>query len=135
MTPLGSDPGPRYRHHYSIAEATGLLPLVGRWLHEMRILRQDVARLDERLAELRHEFGDQGGTRANEWTQAVVGLARMSLEFRRRDLVIEDLDRGLVGFPAIMAGREVLLSWEEGDESIGYWKELGPGHHGREKMT
>ena len=118
-------PAMRFRHHYTVAEARTLLPDIGRWLDEVRVLTQAVCRLEERLAELRHDFGDQGGHRVDEWTRNVVRLSHVLREFKRRDLLLEDLDRGLVGFPSIMAGREVLLSWEEGDEDIGHWKEIG----------
>lgn len=134
MTPSGDPPGRRFARHYTVAEATALLPEVGRWLDEMRTMRQEVARLGDRLAELRHDLGEQGGPRANEWTRSMVRLEAVVQQFHRRGIVIEDLDRGLVGFPAIMAGREVLLSWEEGDEAISYWKEPGPGGFGRERM-
>lgn len=134
MTPSGDLPGRRFCRHYTVAEATALLPDVARWLDELRLLRQEVARLGERLAELRHELGEQGGTRANQWTRSMVRLEAVFHEFRRRGILVEDLDRGLVGFPSIMAGREVLLSWEEGDEAITYWKEAGPGNLGRERM-
>ena len=134
MTPPGDLPVQRFARHYTVAEATALLPDVVRWLDEMRCMRQEVARLGERLAELRHELGEQGGTRANEWTRSMVRLETVIHEFRSRGIVVEDLDRGLVGFPSIMAGREVLLSWEEGDEAITYWKEAALGNLGREKM-
>jgi len=134
MTPPGDLPVQRFARHYTVAEATALLPDVVRWLDEMRWMRQEVARLGERLAELRHELGEQGGTRANEWTRSMVRLETVIHEFRSRGIVVEDLDRGLVGFPSIMAGREVLLSWEEGDEAITYWKEAALGNLGREKM-
>ncbi len=134
MTPSGDLPGRRFCRHYTVAEATALLPDVARWLDELRLMRQEVARLGERLAELRHELGEQGGTRANQWTRSMVRLEAVFHEFRRRGILVEDLDRGLVGFPSIMAGREVLLSWEEGDEAITYWKEAGPGNLGRERM-
>lgn len=125
MTRPGSRTGWRFRHHYTVAQARVLLPDIGRWLHEVRLLQQEVIRLDARLAELRHDFGDQGGVRVGEWTRGVVRWRQLLREFQRRDLLIEDLDRGLVSFPSIMAGREVLLSWEEGDEDVVYWKELG----------
>lgn len=121
----GQQPAMRFRHHYTVAEARGLLPDIGRWLDEVRLLNQSVSRLEERLAELRHDFGDQGGHRVDAWTRGVVRLRQVLHEFKRRDLLIEDLDRGLVGFPSILAGREVLLSWEEGDEDVGHWKEIG----------
>ena len=125
MSPVARGMPMRFKHHYTVSEARLLLPEIERWLAELRLLRQSLPRMEERLAELRYELGDQGGSRVDEWLRHVVRIARLAWEFRRRDILIEDLDRGLVGFPSIMAGREVLLSWEEGDDDVGYWKELG----------
>jgi hypothetical protein len=46
-------------------------------------------------------------------------------------VVLRDLDRGLVDFPALREGREVYLCWEEGEEDIGFWHEPEGGFDGR----
>jgi hypothetical protein len=55
-------------------------------------------------------------------------------EFKRRELLIKDLDRGLVDFPAIIGGREVFLCWEEGEDTVEFWHELNDGFAGRERL-
>jgi hypothetical protein len=117
----------RYRRHYTVAEAEGLIPLVTQWLSELRMVRQALQRQDERLQELVHDFGDQGGERVTEWLRNQARLRELTGEFARRELQVEDLDRGCIGFPALHGGREVLLSWEEGDERIEFWHALDPG--------
>mgnify|MGYP000594313942 CR=1 FL=1 len=62
MSGEGGSKNRRYRHHYSVAEAQALLPQISRWLVEIRLLRQTLQRQDERLAELLHDHGDQGGS-------------------------------------------------------------------------
>ena len=124
----------RFRHHYSVSEAEALVPLVTRWLTEIRILRQTLQRQDERLLELLHEQGDQGGARVNDWIRNLDRMRRLADEFSRRDIQIEDVDQGMVGFPAFRAGREVLLSWQEGDERIEFWKEPDASQAGREPL-
>lgn len=124
----------RYRHHYSVAEAQALLPEVTRWLVEIRLLRQTLQRQDERLAELLHDHGDQGGTRVDDWVRNLDRMRGFVDEFNRRDIQIEDLEQGMVGFPALRSGREVLLSWQEGDDAIEFWKEPDSGESGRERL-
>ena len=53
---------------------------------------------------------------------------------RELGLVLRDLDRGLVDFPALRNGREVYLCWEEGEEQIGYWHDLDTGYGGRQPL-
>jgi len=55
-------------------------------------------------------------------------------EFARRQIQLQDLDRGLVDFPAIVGGREVFLCWEEGEKEVEYWHELDAGYAGREPL-
>lgn len=134
MSGEGGSKQRRYRHHYSVAEAQSLLPQITRWLVEIRLLRQTLQRQDERLAELLHDHGDQGGSRVDDWVRNLDRMRGLVEEFSRRDIQIEDLDQGMVGFPALRAGREVLLSWQEGDEAIEFWKEPDSGETGRERI-
>ena len=43
-------------------------------------------------------------------------------------------ERGLVDFPAILAGREVFLCWEQDEEDIEFWHDLASGYAGRERL-
>lgn len=124
----------RFHHHYTVAEAQALLPQVARWLVEIRLLRQTLQRQDERLAELLHEHGDQGGSRVEDWVRNLDRMRTLGEEFSRREIQIEDLDQGFVGFPTIRLGREVLLSWQEGDDTLEFWKEIDSGEAGRERI-
>jgi hypothetical protein len=126
--------GYRFHHHYTLAEARSLLPQAGRWLTEIRLLRQRLQRQDERLAELQHDHGDQGGERVEEWVRNLARLRDLMGEFSRREIQIQDLERGLIDFPSLRGSREVFLCWEEGEEDIEHWHELSTGFAGREKL-
>ena len=39
----------RFKHHYTVAEARLLLTDIGRWLAELRLVTQDLPRMEERL--------------------------------------------------------------------------------------
>jgi hypothetical protein len=54
--------------------------------------------------------------------------------FQLRQIVVKDLFRGLVDFPAILDGKEVFLCWESGEADIEFWHDLESGYSGREKL-
>jgi hypothetical protein len=48
--------------------------------------------------------------------------------------VVKDVDTGLVDFPAVHRGREVLLCWRLGEEEVGHWHDLEGGFAGRREL-
>jgi hypothetical protein len=55
-------------------------------------------------------------------------------ELEAMEIVLRDLDRGLIDFPALREGREVYLCWIEGEDEIGFWHELEAGYAGRQPL-
>jgi hypothetical protein len=49
-------------------------------------------------------------------------------------IVLRDIDRGLVDFPAIFEDREVYLCWELGEDDVAFWHDLDGGYGGREPL-
>lgn len=124
----------RFTKHHSVAEARALLPQVRGWLMELRQLGPALERADERNVALFAEGRDLGGGRINDLLRSQARLLEVQGEIAAREIQIEDLERGRVGFPSLRGGREVLLSWQEGDEGIGYWHEADGGREGREQL-
>ena len=56
------------------------------------------------------------------------------VELQAMDVVLRDLDRGLVDFPSIRDGQEVFLCWEEGEDEVAYWHDLEAGYGGRRPL-
>ena len=126
--------GHQFTRHYTVAEAKALLPLVRGWLVEVRQLMTTLERGHGRNVELFAEGRDLGGGRINDLLRAQARLRELHGEFAARDLLLEDVERGRVGFPSLRGGQEVLLSWEEDDEDIEFWHEPGAGPAGRERI-
>ena len=53
----------------------------------------------------------------------------------RLDIVVRDLERGLVDFPAVIDGREVYLCWLLDEPSVGHWHGIETGFAGRRPLT
>lgn len=127
-----SQPKPlRFRHHYSVAEVNALLPKVRAWLKEIRQVFTLLSHLGDRVERLIDAGRDVGGPEVDHLVRQWARAARLSGELARREILVKDLERGLVDFPAIVAGREVFLCWEEGEEKVRFWHDLDAGYAGR----
>ena len=56
-------------------------------------------------------------------------------ELSRIGCVFKGFEEGLVDFYATLEGRDILLCWKVGEESIEYWHELDAGFAGRQRLT
>ena len=124
----------QFQKHYTREEARALLPEIRRWLARISQLRQTLEKSEKRINGLRADGGDIGGSAVNLWVRMQVELLGVVGEFRRREIQIKDLDRGLIDFPALRGGKEIFLCWEEGEEDIEFWHDLDTGYAGREKL-
>jgi hypothetical protein len=91
-------------------------------------------KLDRRISGARCGGNDVGGHSVNESLKKLAELKDVVSEFEARCILIKDLDRGLVDFPAIIGDREVFLCWEMGEEDIEFWHDLDTGYSGRERL-
>ena len=55
-------------------------------------------------------------------------------ELSRLGVLVKDLDRGLVDFPALRRGEEVLLCWQVGEPEVAFWHGLEEGFAGRKPL-
>ena len=49
-------------------------------------------------------------------------------------VLVKDVDRGLLDFPALHAGEEVLLCWEVGEDEVAFWHGVEEGFAGRKPL-
>jgi len=120
--------------HYTIDEANGLLDGLKPLLRELRDARDQLtdAETHELLAEAAPANG--GGAPGRLVGAAFLEVRRLLLAIQEAEIVIRDLDRGLIDFPAIRDGEEVYLCWELGEDEISWWHELDAGYRGRQPL-
>lgn len=124
----------RFDKHYTREEARALLPPIRQWLARLERLRPELERFDQRLSGLVEQGSDSGGETVNNWIRALADMQEGLAEFQRRRIIIKDLERGLLDFPAILGGREVFLCWEQDEADIEFWHDLDTGYTGRERL-
>jgi hypothetical protein len=124
----------RFKKHFTLEEARALLPQIRKWLQRATRIRKDLEKHDQKIEALVVPGTDLGGPVINAWIKTLADFKQVLLEFHRREIQIKDLDRGLIDFPAIIAGREVFLCWEQDEEDIEFWHDLDSGYAGRERL-
>jgi hypothetical protein len=124
----------QHSRHYSLDEATSLLPRVAELLVRMRAARDRLGDAEAHAALAEAGQTNGGGEPGKTVSRGFLELRELMLELREREIVLRDLDRGLVDFPALREGREIYLCWEEGEPAIGFWHEPEAGFAGRRPL-
>ena len=124
----------RHRRHYTLEEARAELAWVAERLVALREARERLTDGSVRAQLADSAPGNGGGRAGKQVGEAFVELQTGVAELGRREIVLRDLDRGLVDFPAIRDDREVYLCWIEGEPDIAFWHELDAGYAGRQEL-
>ena len=85
--------------------------------------------------------GNGGGYAASDLNLAREELERLASdvdecveELDDLGVVVKDLDRGLLDFPAVRDGEEVELCWQHGEPAVAHWHRLDAGFRGRKPI-
>jgi hypothetical protein len=124
----------RHERHYTLEQATAALPWVMERLERLRAARDGFADEDAREALGDATPGNGGGEPGKVVSEAFLDLRTAASELDAMDVLVRDIDRGLVDFPALRDGEEVYLCWEEGEEEITHWHDLDSGFGGRKAL-
>jgi hypothetical protein len=65
----------------------------------------------------------------------VEALREQIEDIQETGCVIKDIEIGLVDWPALHQGREVLLCWKYGEPEVAFWHELHTGFAGRRPIS
>ncbi len=68
--------------------------------------------------------------------QAVIDQMQAAVErLDAWDVMLRDIETGLVDFPALVAGRQIWLCWRLGEGNVAWWHELSSGVAGRRPLA
>ena len=124
-----------HERHYTLEEASELLPHVVELIERMRAARDRLGDQEAREALSEASPTNGGGGPGRTVSEGFVELRDAITELRGLEVVLRDLDRALLDFPSLRDGREVDLCWEEGEDSIRYWHEPEAGFAGRRPLA
>jgi hypothetical protein len=123
-----------HSRHYSLEEASALLSEVAGLIEHMRSARDRLGDAEARAALAAAGGSNGGGQPGRTVSEGFLELRDAMMWLRDREIVLRDLDRGLVDFPALRGGDEVYLCWQEGEDEIAFWHEPGAGFAGRQPL-
>jgi hypothetical protein len=128
---------PRY---FKLEEAQELLPAVEEWLRAAVEAWGRLAEAESEMMDLRRHVIAMGGVRPDAAKALMLKARRESAEAELKKgleaieglgVQVKDLETGLIDFPTLYRGREVLLCFRLGETGIGYWHETDGGFRGR----
>ena len=129
-----SEGPPIHQRHFTREEANaaleGLRPLLQRLRDAKDLLTDEEAH--EALSDAAP--GNGGGEPGTQVGESFLEVRRLLGALQESGIVIRDIDRGLVDFPALLDGREVYLCWQLGEDGVDYWHDLEAGYGGREPL-
>jgi len=128
--------------HFTREEATALLeevrPVAEALVAHRRALTVAAARramITARISGNGGDFDPQEPRELDEQLEREAEAVKRAVEqLQRLGVLVKDLDRGLVDFPSIRDGEEVLLCWRVGEEEIAHWHGVDEGFAGRKPL-
>ena len=128
--------------HFTPQEANDELREIRPLVEQLVAHRREQQRLQAERAELATKIAGNGGgidsQAAADLAKAErherVEVARCVNAIHGLGAIVKDLDDGLVDFPALREGEEVLLCWRLGEDEVAHWHGLEEGFAGRRRL-
>jgi hypothetical protein len=124
----------RHSRHYSLEQANAAIGWVRERIERMREAREQLGDEEARAALSEAAPANGGGQPGVVVSEAFLNLRQALVERQEMEVVLRDLERGLIDFPALRDGREVYLCLEDGEDRIEYWHDIEAGYGGREPL-
>jgi hypothetical protein len=128
--------------HFTLEEADRLLPRLEAILQQLVVVRREMGAKQHKMEELRaHVRGNGATAEGRAFAKLKEELEAMAQELREGieqieglGCLVKDLDTGLIDFPTLRQGLEVLLCWKLGEERIAFWHTTQEGFAGRKHL-
>lgn len=128
---------------FTLSEAQTLLPVVESLLRKAQAAGKSAGELDQQMQALKQRIFMSGGmyvdvtkaARRRAERERALQEARDTLaELEEIGVQVKDLEKGLLDFPSVMEGQEILLCWKLGEQEIGFWHSAEEGFAGRKPL-
>jgi hypothetical protein len=126
----------RHQRHYTIDQANAARGWVAERVRRIQEARAELLTLGTEVSEAVAVLDpDSGGSYPGRAVaRPLVQLGHAIGELEAVDIVLRDIDRGLIDFPAVRDGEEVYLCWLLDEEEIGFWHRPDAGFAGRRPL-
>ena len=126
--------GMMHHRHYTVDEANAKIELVGGVVRRVRAARRRLSAegYDGQFSSLAELSG--GAYPGPEHAAAALEMALGFDRLEELDVVVRDLERGLIDFPSLLAGEEIYLCWLLDEPAVGHWHAPETGFGGRRPL-
>ena len=122
-------------------EANALLPKIREEVGEIQALKRKIETRYLYLKQLKSQTGKAQADKPDPFFMLESELEFMQIEaqtlvqsIHMKGAQLKDIDMGLVDFPSVRDGKEVLLCWRLGEDEVGHWHGLDEGFIGRKRI-
>jgi hypothetical protein len=119
-----------HSRHWTREQANQLLPVVEATVRRLRDTRRTLVARGVTVEDEETGGAWPGLEHARDSVAMALGFERLE----RLDIVVRDLERGLVDFPALIDGREVYLCWLLDEPAVDHWHAIEAGFAGRRQF-
>ncbi len=128
--------------HFTVDEADGQLEWLEARFSLLEPYLKEVRSGQARSEELSGKERTNGSGHLQEEFERVnqlIGQLQKSMrdvleQITERGIIVRDLERGLVDFPAIRDGQEIYLCWVRGEPEVGFWHGTDTGFADRQPL-
>lgn len=121
--------------HFTLAEANETLLFIRPLMDEVQRIRETILeKQPEAWPAVEKSVGNGGNRALSSMVQDFEKLEALVHRIQGTDVLIKDINLGLLDFPALKDGREVYLCWQYGEEEIAFWHEVEAGFAGRQPI-
>ena len=123
-----------HERHFTVAEANAELGRIEPMLGALREAKSELLDDEAREALTEASTTNGGGDPGKQVGEAFLMVRRILAELNEAGIVVRDVDRGLIDFPAVLDGEEVYLCWHLGEDEIEFFHDLESGYGGRQPL-
>lgn len=121
--------------YFTAEEANRALPQVRSLVAQIMQAREAIiAAQPELWPVLEKSIGNGGSKKAGELLDEFRRVEQGVQSLQDIGCVLKDISIGLVDFPALRDGREVLLCWKYDEPEVIFWHDLQGGYQGRKRL-
>lgn len=123
---------PRY---FTLQEANETLKVIRPLMEEVQRIRRKILQNQPEAWPAMERSAGNGGNRAlSNMVQDFEKFDALIHRIQETQVLIKDINLGLLDFPALKDGREVYLCWQYGEGDIAFWHEVEAGFAGRQPI-
>ena len=120
---------------FTVQEANQALPRLSRLLNGVRERWRFLSGHQRKPAWVLEEYHIvEEGPVSPDYFKALLAIRKALHEVERMGAQVKDIQSGLVDFPSLLYGRDVLLCWRLGEDQVKFWHDPEAGFKGRQPL-